>query len=214
MKSVKKEQTCYWLSAFNCPSGEKTDNNWNDREELNCVFKSLRGTNKIFGILMSLPVSWIKSFFYPNLSGRPVLLSNLENLVLGVAEVSPLVFGLYNSLRSDRVVPAVNGTVVTCTYRLKADCKGEKLQCHKLWAFTIWKKGRVLGSVAFHVVCLLWTPSTAAAIHGHYKWNRKPEKKCSVWCWGLRSQAWEKRSSQLGLRSHLGGHTRRTRGLC
>lgn len=27
MKSVKKEQTCYWLSAFNCPSGEKTDNN-------------------------------------------------------------------------------------------------------------------------------------------------------------------------------------------
>lgn len=29
-------------------------------------------------------------------------------------------------------------------------------------------------------------------------------KKCSVWCWGWRSQGWEKWSSQLGLRSRLG----------
>lgn len=27
MKTVKKEQSCYWLSVFHCPSGEKTDNN-------------------------------------------------------------------------------------------------------------------------------------------------------------------------------------------
>lgn len=37
-------------------------------------------------------------------------------------------------------------------------------------------KGRVLGSAAFHVVCLLGPASTAAAIPGHYKWNMKPEK--------------------------------------
>lgn len=125
---------------------------------------------------MSLPGSWIRNFFYPNNSGKPVLPRSLENLVLAVAKVSPVVFGLYNSLRSDRVVPAVNDTVVTCTYRLKAECKGEKLQCHELLAFTIWKKGRVLGSAAFHVACLLWAPPRAAAIPGHYKWNRKAEK--------------------------------------
>lgn len=86
---------------------------------------------------MSFPGSWIKSFFYPNHSEKPALLRSLENLVLAVAKVSPLVFALYNSLRSDREVPAVNDTMVTCTYRLKAECKGEKLQCHKLLAVTI-----------------------------------------------------------------------------
>lgn len=153
-----------------------------------------------FGVLISLPISWIKSLFHP-----VVFLENLFYSATLKTQSQPLQsFYLRSSDRSEKFLLKWQSSASS-----KWHCSDLYLQAES-WAV----KGRNLSITNFGFSHLeegksSWICSFSSGLFARisfysssYSWPLQMEyetwKNAVVWCWGLRSQPWEKWSSHWG----------------